>query len=187
MFLDFEGSQLWGSPASLPSWVTLKACSSTEARGATSGKALLLSLSAARGAKEARGQLNRRSPHGSPSGWVKKAGMGMAGGPGAPLPRAKDSREDFRPPPCQVGEEAGAQISGRVHGTAAVQGHGGGQQYDEEADGNGLQPFRDPQVVRVKDGKDPQDKKGRGHHLAEKDKGFSPSLMIPRLPPALGP
>lgn len=106
---------------------------------------------------------------------------------GAPLPEAKDSREDFAPPPRQVGEEAGPQISGRIHGAAAVQGHGRGQQYDEEADGDGLQPLRDPQVVCVEDGEDPQDKKGRGHHLAEKGKGFTPPVMAPRLAPALGP
>ena len=77
--------------------------------------------------------------------------------------------EDLHAPARHGGEEAWAQVAGRVHRVATVEPHGHGDRHDDEADGQRLHALGGSDVPPVDDGQDahhqhpgPDDLEGSG-------------------------
>lgn len=77
------------------------------------------------------------------------------------------SRENFVPPTCQRREDARPQIPGRVDSVAAVEAHGQADDDHHQAHSQRLQASRDWVVVRVYDGQDTEDQRGRPDNLQQ--------------------
>lgn len=77
---------------------------------------------------------------------------------------AVHSRENLAPPPCQCREDARPQIPGGVDSVAAVEAHGQADDEHHQAHCKRLQASRDWMVVRVNDGQDTEDQRGRADH-----------------------
>lgn len=77
------------------------------------------------------------------------------------------SRENFAPPPCQCRKDARPQIPGRVDSVAAVEAHGHPDDEHHQAHSECLQASGDWVVVRVDDGQDTEDQRGRPNHLQQ--------------------
>lgn len=79
------------------------------------------------------------------------------------------SREDFRAPACDGGEETGAEVSGRVDGIAGVEAHGSANDQDHQAHGEGLQASGDRVVVGVHNGQHTHDERSRADELTSRE------------------
>lgn len=76
-------------------------------------------------------------------------------------------RENFTPPTCQCREDARPQIPGRVDSVATVEAHRQADDEHHQAHSERLQASRDWLVVRVDDGQDTEDERGRPDHLQQ--------------------
>lgn len=75
------------------------------------------------------------------------------------------SREDFRAPARDGSEEAGPEVPGGVDGITRVEAHGGADDQDHQAHGEGLQASGDGVVVGVHDGQHTHNEGGRADEL----------------------
>lgn len=96
--------------------------------------------------------------------WDKQRGgkPGQAG-------KGQHSREDFRAPACDGGEETGTKISGRVDSVAGVEAHGSANDQDHQAHSEGLQASGDRVVVGVHNGQHTHNERSCADELTSRE------------------
>lgn len=82
-------------------------------------------------------------------------------------PPVPTSREDFRAPSSNGSEKARAEVPSRVDSIARVEAHGGANDQDHKAYGEGLQASGDRVVVGVNNGQHTHDKGGCAYELVK--------------------